>query len=331
VKLSSRMSFRFRKANAPGFALGVLLLALAAALGPAPACRLYKMESQLTPPYAEFLAKVQYIITGPERKIFLELPDSEKDKFIDAFWERRNPNPGSKENAFKTEYLDRVQKAGDLFRGEGKEGYLTDRGRIYILFGPPTERLTYPMDAEGYCREIWYYGAFPVIFEDEHCDGRYLITAINLEHLEALNIAQGRFQQTITDDKNKRFFDYNVSVEKGRYAAGRYESRIVVDVPYAAIWFGSKDGRLETTLRVKVEGDAGAHGPVWTFEKSYPLAMSEDELQDLREKSYRIEIPLVLEKELARLKDGRLQLRVNVRNSTEGDDLAKVVELRLKS
>ena len=319
-------SFRIQARAAKVLVAGILLFAAAA-----PSCRLYKMEQHLTPPYAEFLAKVQYIMTGQERKIYLELPDSEKDKFIEEFWERRNPNPGSKENAFKTEYLDRVQRAQDLFRGEGRAGYVTDRGRIYILFGPPSERMTYPMDAEGYCREVWYYGAFPVIFVDEHCEGHYLLTAINLEHLEALNIAQGRFQQTITDEKDKRFFDYNVSVQKDRFEAGRFEGRIVVDVPYATIWFGSTADRLETTLGVKVEGDAAPLEPFWTFEKSYALSMSEDELKSFRDKSYRIEIPLVLEKELGRLKDGRMTFRVTVKNSTEGDELSKVVEFRLKS
>ena len=59
--------------------------------------------------------------------------------------------------------------------------------------------------------------------------------------------------------------------------------------------------------------------------------MSEDELKSFRDKSYRIEIPLVLEKELGRLKDGRMTFRVTVKNSTEGDELSKVVEFRLKS
>ncbi len=298
----------------------------------APACRLYHMERSLTPAYADFFSKVQYIMNRQERKIFLELPDSEKNKFIEDFWERRNPTPGSKENAFKTEYLDRVQKAQDLFHGEGKEGYLTDRGRIYVLFGPPMDRTTYPMDAEGYCREIWYYGAFPVIFIDEHCDGRYLITAINLEHLQTLNIAQGHFQDTITEEKDKRFFDYSVSAQKDRFEAGRYEGRVLIDVPYTAIWFNSADNRLDTALDVRIEATAaGSLEPVWKFEKSYAIAMSEDELRDLRDKSYRIEVPIVLDKELAGVKDGRLLLRVNIKNSTEGDELAKALEIRLKS
>ena len=46
-------------------------------------CRLYKMERKLSPPYAEFLSKVGYIMTREERKIFLELPDDRKDGFIE--------------------------------------------------------------------------------------------------------------------------------------------------------------------------------------------------------------------------------------------------------
>lgn len=64
---------------------------------------------------AEFLSKVRYIINKKERKIFLELPDSEKERFKDEFWERRDPDPETEENEFKMEYFNRIEKANDLF------------------------------------------------------------------------------------------------------------------------------------------------------------------------------------------------------------------------
>jgi GWxTD domain-containing protein len=108
-------------------------------------CRLYQLERKLDPENAEFLSKVSYIITKEERKIFLELPDKEKEKFREEFWKRRDPDLETEENEFKTEYFKRLERAAEIFMGEGRPGWLTDRGRIYVLFGPPADRMTYPM------------------------------------------------------------------------------------------------------------------------------------------------------------------------------------------
>jgi GWxTD domain-containing protein len=224
---------------------------LVASLAAVSACRTYNVKQKLQPAHADFLAKVEYIITKEERKIFLELPDSGRDDFIAEFWKRRDPDPDTERNEFRIEYEDRVAKAGALFRGEGRLGWQTDRGRIFILFGPPSERLTYPMDASGFCREVWYYGAFPVIFVDEHCSGYFVMRAINLEHLQELNIAQGYFQKTFS--REKKFFDYEVSMQKTRAEGGVYEGKVFVDIPYDTIWFTFKGGRLETGFEVRLE------------------------------------------------------------------------------
>jgi GWxTD domain-containing protein len=301
-----------------------LLLLLAAAS----ACRLYRLERRLSPTYADFLSKVQYIMTPEERKIFLELPDSEKDQFINDFWERRNPDPDSETNAFKAEYDSRVRSAENLFRGEGRLGYLTDRGRIFILFGPPSERLTYPMDGSGYCREVWYYGAFPVIFIDEHCQGQFILTAINLEHLQALNVAQGRFQKTFEQDK--KFFDYSVRFVTDRTKDPASEGRIVIDVPYAGLWLDFKEARLKTVLDVRVEVRDGSGHPVWARQGPYALDLSEDELKAKSGKSYRVEIPLILDKDSGRIRGQRLTLQVSVRSRAGDEELKKVLDLRLE-
>jgi GWxTD domain-containing protein len=305
-------------------ALLLLLLLLAASAS----CRLERLERRLNPKYSDFYSKVQYIMTREERKIFLELPDSERDPFIEEFWKRRNPDPDSETNAFQAEYENRVKRADELFRSEGRPGHRTDRGRIYILFGPPMERLTYPMDAEGYCREIWYYGGFPVIFVDEHCEGQFLLTAINLEHLQMLNIAQGHFQQTFEQDK--KFFDYNLAFMKMKSGPEVLVGQIVIDVPFGGIWFSFKEGLLSTALEVRAEAGEASGARVWGFEKSYPLAFAEDELVARRGKSYRVEIPFALGNEAGHLRGRTLVLRVSVKNSAEGEDLKKVLEIRLE-
>ena len=308
--------------------LAAWLIVLVPVLAAAPGCRLYRLEHRLSPKYVEFYSKVQYIMTSEERKIFLELPDAEKEPFIEEFWKRRNPFPGSGENAFKTEYESRVRRADELFHGEGRPGYLTDRGRIYILFGPPMERLTYPVDREGFCREVWYYGGFPVIFIDEHCQGQFVLTAVNLEHLQALNMAQGHFQRTF--EQTEKFFDYDVSLVKVRSGPDRFEGRVDVDVPYAGLWFDFNDGRLTTRLEVRVEVRKASGTAVLDVRKAWDIGLSEDELRAKRGKSWRVEIPIVLDKDVARLRAETLRLEVGVRNVAADEELKKVVEFRLE-
>jgi len=80
---------------------------------------------------------VVYIITEPERAVFLSLTtDEERERFIEQFWERRNPEPRSGRNPFKEEHYRRIAYANERFAA-GKPGWMTDRGRIYIKYGEP--------------------------------------------------------------------------------------------------------------------------------------------------------------------------------------------------
>jgi GWxTD domain-containing protein len=290
-------------------------------------CRLYNLERKLGPGDRDFVSKVQYIMTGEERKIFLELPDAEKAKFKEEFWKRRDPDPGTEENEYKTEYFKRVDQSGEIFHGEGRPGWLTDRGRIYILFGPPSERMTYPMDAGGYCREVWYYGGFPVIFIDEHCSGNFTMTAINLEHLQELNIAQAYFQKTFTQEK--KFFDYDVVIRKKISGGDRYEGTIVIDVPYRGLWFIARDGKLGTTMDVQAVLKTGSGAKFWSDRKTFEISAGEDDLKARREESYKIEFPFVLEGDLDALRQGKNMLELTIKNSTESEELRKAIEFRL--
>lgn len=83
---------------------------------------------------------VPYIITQAEKTVFLNLPDEEeRGKFIQKFWEKRDPDPSTPENEFKILYYKRIAMANKLFSVGGKEGWRTDRGKIFILLGPPQE------------------------------------------------------------------------------------------------------------------------------------------------------------------------------------------------
>src|SRR6266700_4457538 len=87
---------------------------------------------------------VRWIITDDERKAFMQLSnEEEREKFIESFWDRRNPDPDSEDNKFKDEHYRRIEYANEHFAA-GKPGWMTDRGRIYIVYGPPDEIESHP-------------------------------------------------------------------------------------------------------------------------------------------------------------------------------------------
>ena len=103
------------------------------------------IQKELESPYKKWLEEeVPYIITAEERASFKKLStDDEREQFIENFWERRNPNPGSPENEFKEEYYRRIAYANEHY-ASGIPGWRTDRGRIYIMYGPADEVDAHP-------------------------------------------------------------------------------------------------------------------------------------------------------------------------------------------
>ncbi len=106
--------------------------------------------------------EVVYIISSVEREVFLKLEsDRDRDLFIEEFWKQRDPTPGTPRNEYRDEHYRRIDFADKTFaRGEGGKGWRTDRGRFYIMLGPPadvepfTSAVTYPA-------ELWYYQGNP--------------------------------------------------------------------------------------------------------------------------------------------------------------------------
>ncbi len=103
------------------------------------------LKQELSKTYKKWLDEdVRYIITDEERSAFKQLSnDEERDQFIEAFWQRRDPTPDTVENEYKEEHYRRIAYANEHF-ASGVPGWRTDRGRIYIVFGPPDEIEAHP-------------------------------------------------------------------------------------------------------------------------------------------------------------------------------------------
>lgn len=104
-----------------------------------------KLRKELEGPYRKWLSEdVLYIITDEERTAFKRLAtDEEREQFIEQFWLRRDPSPDSQENEFKEEHYRRIAYTNERY-ASGIPGWKTDRGRIYITFGPPDEIESHP-------------------------------------------------------------------------------------------------------------------------------------------------------------------------------------------
>ena len=147
-------------------------------------------------PWQKWLSEeVPYIISDQERTAFKKLEtDEERQHFVDQFWERRNPTPGSADNPFKREYYRRIAYANEHYAAN-VPGWKTDRGRVYILYGPPDEIDSHPSGGEyerpasegggtvmTYPFEDWRYahfqalGSLTIEFVDLSSSGEFRVT-----------------------------------------------------------------------------------------------------------------------------------------------------------
>ncbi|MFY9700711.1 MAG: GWxTD domain-containing protein [Terriglobales bacterium] len=103
------------------------------------------LKIELSKTYRKWLDEdVRWIITDEERSTFMQLSnDEERDQFIEAFWQRRDPTPDTEENEYKEEHYRRIAYANEHFAA-GIPGWKSDRGHMYIVFGPPDEIDSHP-------------------------------------------------------------------------------------------------------------------------------------------------------------------------------------------
>ncbi len=157
-----------------------------------------RLKKELETPYDMWLnEEVYWIITPDERTAFQKLnTDEEREAFIENFWLKRDPTPGTPENEYEEEHYRRVAYANENF-SSGIPGWKTDRGSIYIKYGPPDEREEHPSGGtyerpieEGggetatYPFEKWRYRYLPGVgddvtleFVDTTLNGDYRMTA----------------------------------------------------------------------------------------------------------------------------------------------------------
>jgi GWxTD domain-containing protein len=132
------------------------------------------LNIELSKTYKKWLNEdVVWIITDQERAAFKQLSnDEERDNFIEAFWQRRDPTPDTEENEYKEEHYRRIAYANEHFAA-GIPGWKSDRGRIYIMYGPADEIDSHPSGG-SYQRPMEEGGGETSTFPFEDWRYRYL-------------------------------------------------------------------------------------------------------------------------------------------------------------
>lgn len=167
-----------------------------------------KITREVKKAYVDWITDVDIILTQSERDAWKKLAtDDEREKFIEDFWNSRDPDPDTQENEFKEHFFERVAYANERF-SSGKAGRLTDRGRIYIKFGKPDEIESHPAGGsyqrpahEGggststYPFEKWFYRHLPNVgngveleFVDPTGSGEYRLARNPLEKDAMLHV-----------------------------------------------------------------------------------------------------------------------------------------------
>lgn len=250
-------------------------------------------ELDLDPISQDFYETARLIMEKAEIEIFRHLPDAEsRQEFIHNFWKIRDPDPMTDENEFKQEFERRVAYANRFFK-EGIPGWKTDRGRIYIMLGPPDKVDHRPLMRNPEVRgAIWwgyYDDRFSVLFLDRSGDGRYEIDAFDSARgdnlMQTLSRARREYIHSPRDGFESRFVDFEVLYEKKK-------KRFKVIMPVKDLIFTEEDDiwRCEFEFRFHIYRQKGS----WQAKfKSY-TSFAEPSEQVLKQESIAYAFPYLL-------------------------------------
>lgn len=200
----------------------------------------------------EFYESTRLIMLKDERKIYKHLPDEQsREAFIEDFWKKRDPNPNTDTNENRNMFEQRKAYADRFFRervGSGR-GWESDRGKIFLLLGPPDTRTTErravrgplgrPIDA---LTELWIYDYYhlALLFVDSEGFGVYRLRYWPTELLSAIDRA--KFVVYQPEDREEPFSF------KARYA----DNKINIEIPTKTIGFEEKDGHMNALFKIQV-------------------------------------------------------------------------------
>lgn len=130
----------------------------------------------------EKVEQLQYVARGDEWRELRNAEGEELERLFKKFWDLRDPTPGTPANELYDEYYKRIQISNTQFRSSRRDGWRSDRGRIFVIYGPPDSiEKTDPFRTNFSGYEVWYYEELKrrFIFYDEYGFGDYRLISDN--------------------------------------------------------------------------------------------------------------------------------------------------------
>jgi GWxTD domain-containing protein len=253
-----------------------------------PLAQVRSPQPEIETPYRKWLNEdVAYIITDEERANFKRLAtDLEREQFIEQFWLRRDPTPGTAENEFKEEHYRRIAYVNKNYADNDLPGWKTDRGRIYITYGPPDEKEVHPAGGT-YQRPAEQGGGTTSTFPFEQWRYRYIAGIGNDVTIEFVDTTMSGAYRMTTDPSEKDALRYVrgaapavAIVDKLFFVGVNSTGLATVTIPLFALsgqrplnLYGTittQGGRIVNRFEEIMYEDSGPQGGV--FRKSVPLA-----------------------------------------------------------
>jgi GWxTD domain-containing protein len=271
---------------------GLILSALAAVLAIAAASAAAAAKPKLDPESAKFYQSARLIMTREEIKVFNHLPDAASRKeFIADFWLKRDPDPDTPGNEFKSEFEGRVAFVNKRFNKEGGPAINTDRGRVYIFMGPPDKieefNPQFGSDVHGF-RTWWIYynHELGVEFTDKTGTGKFVITDISGDFFGAMDLVKLGQNVRADDVFAKKFVKFETV-----YDAAAKE--IEVRLPVKGLMFRDNDqGRLEADLRFIIYVYGGEGSTKETLQDARSVVLTDAEHESQKTVNFRFAKPL---------------------------------------
>lgn len=140
----------------------------------------WSILSFLKTDYLKAVDQLRYVASPEDMEELKKAKEEERLKKWAEFWKSKDPTPNTPENELMNEYFRRIKYANLNFSVSNKKGYLTDMGRIYVIYGHPDEVERHPFEMDEKPYVIWYYykNNVKVVFVDETGTGEYELRAI---------------------------------------------------------------------------------------------------------------------------------------------------------
>ncbi len=238
---------------------------------------------------SDFLTKVQYIISKDEEKFYKNLPEEKQEEFIQQFWDIRDPDPDTPENEFKEEYFNRIDDANKQFTA-AREGWLTDRGKAYILLGPPNYVENYPMGGNpinNFSRNpysVWHYIDFYLIFVDNRNDGDYQIQYTDLGNIADVQEAFQKAKMGLKYLDKK--LGYNFELKRNKQKS----NILVFSIETESITFASDGDNMVAEFQIQFKLKNKSFDDIWSYSNSHSIHFAKSDIHV--PKKITLEIPL---------------------------------------